>query len=156
MCYVDDVVIAAPTLADHIDRLNDVFDCMKRAGLKCKPSTCEILRNSIKYLVRVSGCGGGLVNIDGPQDDTHLMSFLGFAHNYREFMKGYTDKVYPMQQLMRNKGKKFDWNERAQDAFENTKRELCEVPVLGMHTEKGIYVLDTDASVVAVSGILHQ
>ena len=28
--------------------------------------------------------------------------------------------------------------------------------VLGMSTEKGMYVLDTDASVVAISGILHQ
>ena len=61
-----------------------------------------------------------------------------------------------MQKLMRNKGKKFEWNDEAQVAFENIKRELCEAPVLGMPTEKGMYVLDTDASVVAISGILHQ
>ena len=61
-----------------------------------------------------------------------------------------------MQKLMRNKGKKFKWNDEAQVAFENIKRELCEAPVLGMPTEDGIYVLDTDASVVAISGILHQ
>ena len=88
--------------------------------------------------------------------DTQLMSFLGFANYYREFIKGYADKVYPMQKLMRNKGKKFEWNEEAQAAFENIKRELCEAPVLGMPIEKGMYVLDTDASVVAISGILHQ
>ena len=41
-------------------------------------------------------------------------------------------------------------------AFENIKRELYEAPVLGMPTEKRIYNLDTDASVVAISGILHQ
>ena len=28
--------------------------------------------------------------------------------------------------------------------------------MLGMPTEKGMYVLDNDASVVAISGILHQ
>ena len=28
--------------------------------------------------------------------------------------------------------------------------------MLGMPTEKGIYVLDTDASVVAISGVLNQ
>ena len=38
------------------------------------------------------------------------MSFLGFANYYREFIKGYADKVYPMQQPMRHKGKKFMWN----------------------------------------------
>ena len=48
MCYVDDVVIATPTLEDYIKRLNEVFGCLKQAGLKCKPSKCEILTDSIK------------------------------------------------------------------------------------------------------------
>ena len=76
-----------------------------------------------------------------------------------------------MQQLVRIKGNKVEWNERAQEAFECIKRELCEAPVLGIPTEHGMYVLDTDASdtdasdtdvldtdasVVANSGILHQ
>ena len=165
MCYVDDVVIATPTLEDHIDRLDEVFGCMKRAGLKCKPSKCEILRDSIKYLGRMVDRHGvrpdpeaveAVLTWKAPRTDTQLMSFLGFANYYREFIKGYADKVYPMQKLMRNKGKKFEWNDEAQVAFENIKRELCEAPVLGMPTEKAMYVLDTDASVVAISGILHQ
>ena len=57
---------------------------------------------------------------------------------------------------MHIKGKKFEWNKESQAAFENIKRELCEAPVLGMLTERGMYVFDTDASVVAISGILHQ
>ena len=165
MCYVDDVVIATPTLEDHIDRLDEVFGCMKRAGLKCKPSKCEILRDSIKYLGRMVDRHAvrpdpeaveAVLTWKAPRTDTQLLSFLGFANYYREFIKGYADKVYPMQKLMRNKGKKFEWNDEAQVAFENIKRELCEAPVLGMPREKGMYVLDTDASVVAISGILHQ
>ena len=57
---------------------------------------------------------------------------------------------------MRHKGKKFTWNNAAEESFQRIKKELCEAPVLGMPTEKGMYVLDTDASVVAISGILHQ
>ena len=53
ICYVDDVVIATPTMEDHIERLDEVFACMKRSGLKCKPSKCEILKDSIKYLGRM-------------------------------------------------------------------------------------------------------
>ena len=86
-----------------------------------------------------------------PRSDTQLMSFLAFANYYREFIKGYADKMYPLQRLMRNKGKKFELNDEAQVAFDNIKRELCEAPVLGMPTEKGMYDLDTDASVVAIS-----
>ena len=84
-----------------------------------------------------------------PRTDTQLKSFLGFANYYREFIKGYADKAYPMQKLMRNKGKKFEWSDEPQAAFENRKRKLGEAPVLGMPTEKGMYVLDTDASVDA-------
>ena len=132
MCYVDDVVIATPTLEDHIERLEEVFSCMKQAGLKCKPSKCEILRDSIKYLGRLVDKHGvrpdpeaveAVLTWKAPKTDTQLMSFLGFA----EFIKGYADKIYPMQRLMRNKGKKFTWTDEAQVSFENIKRELCEV-----------------------------
>ena len=165
MCYVDDVVIATPTLEDHIGRLDEVFGCIKRPGLKCKPSKCEILRESIKYLGRMvdrhsvrsdTEAVEAVLTWKAPRTDTQLMSFLGFANFYREFIKGYADKVYPMQKLIRNKGKKLEWSDEAQTAFDNMKRELCEAPVPGMPTEKGMYVLDTDAAVVAISVKLHQ
>ena len=44
-----------------------------------------------------------------------------YLKGYR-FIKGYADKVYPMQKLMRNKGKKFKWSDEAQTAFQNIKR----------------------------------
>ena len=165
MCYVDDVVIATPPLEDHVERLDEVFACMKRSGLKCKPSKCEILKDLIKYLGRMVDRYGirpdpdaveAVLTWKSPKTKHQLMSFLGFANYYRKFIKGYADKVYPMQQLMRHKGKKFTWNNAAEESFQRIKKELCEAPVLGMPTEKGMYVLDTDASVVAISGILHQ
>ena len=124
--------------------------------------TIEILRDSIKYLGRIVDRHGvrpdpeaveAVLTWKAPRTDTQLMSFLGLANYYRELKKGYADKVYPMQKLMRTKGKKFEWSDEAQMAFENIKRELCETPVLGMPTEKGIYVLDRYTSVVGISGM---
>ena len=46
ICYVDDVVIATPTLEDHMERLDEVFASMKRARINCKPSKCDILKDS--------------------------------------------------------------------------------------------------------------
>ena len=98
MCYVDDVVIATPTLEDHIDWLDEVFGCIKRAGLKCKPSKCEILRDSIKYPGRMVDRHGvrpdqeaveALLTWKAPRTGTQLMSFLGFANHYRDYIKGY-------------------------------------------------------------------
>ena len=101
MCYVDDVVIATPTLEDHIERLDQVFACMKRAGLNCKPSKCEILRDSIKYLGRIVDKHGitpdpdaveAVLTWKSPITEHQLMSYLGFAIYYREFIKGYAEK----------------------------------------------------------------
>ena len=92
----------------------------------------------------------------GPQNRHTAYKFPGICQLLPRIYNGYAEQVYPMQQSMRNKGKKCEWNERAKEAFENLKRELCEAPELGMPMEKGMYVLDTEASVVANSGILHQ
>ena len=101
-------------MEDHIERLDEVFTCMKQAGLKCKPSKCEILRELIKYLGRLVDKHGvgpdpeaveAVLTWKAQKIDTQLMSFLGLANYYREFIKRYADKIYPMQQLMRNKGK---------------------------------------------------
>ena len=132
MCYVDDVVIATPTLEDHIDRLDKVFGCMKRAGLKCKPSKCEILRDSIKYLGRMVDRHGvrpdpeaveAVLTWKAPQNGHTAPELPRVCQFIPRIHKGYADKVYPMQKLMRNKGKKFEWNDEAQIAFENIKRE---------------------------------
>ena len=104
MCYVFDVVIITPTLENHIDRLDEVFDCMKRAGLKCKPSKCEILRDSIKYLAGMVDRHGGrpdpeaveaVLTWKAPRTDKQLMSFLGFANYYREFIKDMQTRCIP-------------------------------------------------------------
>ena len=97
-----------------------------------------------------------ILSWNSPKTQHQLMSFLGFANYYREFIKGYAVKLDPMQQFMRRKGKKFTWNNAARESFQRMKRELYEAPVLGKPTENGVYVLDTDTSVVAISGILHQ
>ena len=85
MCYVDEVVIAKPTLEDHIERLDEVFACMKRAGLKCKPPKCEVLKDSINYLGRMVDRHGirpdpdaveALLTWKSPKTEHQLTSFL--------------------------------------------------------------------------------
>ena len=81
MCYVDDVVIAAPTLEDYIERLDEVFACMKRSGLKCKPSKCEILKDSITYLGRMVDRHGSRSgsDLEIAKDGTSIDELPGFC-----------------------------------------------------------------------------
>ena len=96
MCYVDELVIATPTLTDHIEIFDEVFDYIKRAGLKCKPSKCEIPKDSKKkrarmadkHVMRVDPDAIGAVLIwKASETYTQLVSFLGVANLYREFIK---------------------------------------------------------------------
>ena len=50
----------------------------------------------------------------------------------------------------------FQWTAEAEAAFELTKKRLCSAPVLALPRQEGTFILDTDASDVAISGILHQ
>ena len=102
-----------------------------------------MLKDSIEYL-------GRMVDRHGIRPDPDAVEAVLTCKSPKTY------KVYPMQQLMRHKGKKFMWNNPAEESFQRIKKELCEAPVLGMSTENGMYVLDTDASVVAISGIHHQ
>ena len=57
-----------------------------------------------------SVCGEDVLTWKAPRTDTPLMSFLVSAKYYREFIKRYADKVYPIQQCAkqgrRSKGMK--------------------------------------------------
>ena len=70
----------------HLDRLDEVFDCIKIDDLKCKSSKSEILRNSIKYLERMVDKHGlrpdpdaveAVITMKAAKMETKLMNFLG-------------------------------------------------------------------------------
>ena len=43
LCYVDDILIATRTVEEHLQRLREVFQCLRRSGLKLKASKCELM-----------------------------------------------------------------------------------------------------------------
>ena len=60
-----------------------------------------------------------------------------------------------MQELLK-KSQLFHWEEIQQEAFDSVKQALADATALAAPNEKGLFVLDTDASDVAIAGILHQ
>ena len=54
-----------------------------------------------------------------------LISFFGFAKHFREFIKGYADKTYPVQQLMRHLGKKVTWSNAAEEGVLSENKMRC-------------------------------
>ena len=48
--YLDDIAIFSNDPASHLKRLEAVFWKLKKAGLKLKPSKCELFQQQIAYL----------------------------------------------------------------------------------------------------------
>jgi hypothetical protein len=60
-------------------------------------------------------------------------------------------------QLFKLTGKKeYVWTDEQEEAFQRLKKALATTPVLGLPNSVGRFVLDTDASQLAVSGVLSQ
>ena len=59
-------------------------------------------------------------------------------------------------QLMIKKGNEYKWTPEAEHAFDKMKSVLCSSPVLALAFDDVPYLVDTDASEVAVAGILQQ
>ena len=99
--YLDDIIVFSQTLEEHLVRLQAVSDKLKAAGLKLKPSKCELFKKQINYLGQVVGQGGVATDSDKikavtewprPTTVTEVRSFLGFVSYYRrvytKFLQG--------------------------------------------------------------------
>ena len=164
MAYIDDIVIATETIEDHLERIKEVFECLREAGFKMRAEKCDFMRTETKYLGRVVSAEGikpdpaAVSKIQEwmpPRNREELQSFLGFANYYRDFIPFHAAKVQPMQELLR-KNQHFYWKENHQEAFDSVKQALADATALAAPNEEGRFVLDTDASAVAIAGILHQ
>ena len=58
--YLDDIIVFSRTPEGHIHRLKTVFEKLRVAGLKLKPSKCDFFKKEIKYLGHVVSGGRGL------------------------------------------------------------------------------------------------
>ena len=67
LVYLDDIVVYAATYEEHLERLGEVLDRLISAGLKIKPSKCQLARRRVMFLghlVSEEGIGTVLANSD--------------------------------------------------------------------------------------------
>ena len=70
-------------------------------------------------------------------------------------MKNFAEIADPLVALTR-KGVPFVWADEQQTAFDALRASLLSAPILGFPTETDRFVLDTDASLFAIGGVLSQ
>jgi transposase InsO family protein len=168
--YLDDIIVFSKTPEEHLERLEGVFKKLQEAGLKLKPSKCELFKQRITYLGHVVSDQGietdtkkieAIKSWPTPVTVTGVRSFLGFANHYRRFIKGYATVARPLNKILagensKKKKEKIEWNDECQEAFEQLK-ELCSTsPVLAYADYSKPFELHTDASIKGLGAVLYQ
>lgn len=76
-----------------------------------------------------------IVNYQKPKDVTAIQRFVGIASCYRKFIKNFSERIVPLNNITKSKKKKqiVEWNPEAEQAFEVIKTRLVTTPVLSGH-----------------------
>ena len=163
-CYMDDVLIFSKTKEEHEQHLEQVFLALEKAGLRMNPEKCQFGLTEIEFLgVHVSNEGvkpaegkvKAMKEMPRPKNKDQLASFLGLANHYQGYIPMYAHLASPLYQL-KKKDAKFTWSNACEDAFQEIKQKLCNAPVLKIPDMDKPFVVQTDASDVAMGAVLLQ
>ena len=165
LIYIDDVIVFGKDFDEHMQRLEEVLDRIKKAGLKLKASKSYLLQKEVIFLGHVVSGEGikpsptnvtKVVDWPTPKTAKQVKQFVAMASYYRRYVRNFASTARPMVDLTK-KGKKFLWSEACENAFNSLKRALISADVMGYPlNEAGEFILDVDASDLGIGAVLHQ
>jgi transposase InsO family protein len=162
--YLDDILVYSKTREEHDEHLRLVLERLKNRKLFAKLSKCEFYMKELTFLGYVvsentlSMDPSKVKAIDEwprPRKAQDIRSFLGLAGYYRRFINDFATIAAPLTDLLKQ-DQNFQWNLREQHAFDLLRQKLKSNPVLRMPDFSRPFKVITDASGVAVGGMLCQ
>jgi len=164
LAYLDDIIVFSRDLPSHMERLERLFQRLREANLKLKPSKCHMLQKSVAFLgYTVSGEGistdpskiEAVENWPTPTNLRQSRAFVGLCQYYRRFVPNFSAIAAPLHALTK-KGAQFVWSAECQTAFDRLKDALISANVLALPNDEGQFILDCDASDRAIGAVLSQ
>ena len=164
LVYIDDIIIYSATYADHLKHISAVLDRLQAYGLHARISKSEFAAPSLLYLGYVVTRDGLKPNpakveaiklLPPPANVPELRRFLGMTGYYRRFVAGYASIAEPLVALSRG-NTPWSWTPACASAFETLRSHLCSAPVLAYPDWSRPFLLQTDASDVALGAVLAQ
>ena len=143
--------------------LDEVLERLSIFGLQLKAKKCTFMQTEVAFLGHIVGrtglaCDPVKISAVGvwhaPGSVKQVRQFVGMVGYYRRFIQNFAELSEPLVALTR-KGAVFAWTPEIQEAFVTLKSCVLQTPILGFPTEDDRFVLDTDASLFAVVGVLN-
>ena len=165
MVYMDDIIVFSNGLEEHIKNLRSVLLKLKQARLKIQLDKCEFLRKEVEFLGHTINEDGVSPNQDKiktinelklPKSETEIKRFLGMTGYYRRFIKNYAHIAKPMTKFLK-KDSVVNLNDQTYiESFNKLKEKLIQAPILIYPDFNQPFEITTDASNVALGGVLSQ
>nr|GEW04280.1 putative reverse transcriptase domain-containing protein [Tanacetum cinerariifolium] len=162
--FIDDILIYSKDEKEHEEHLKAILELLKEEKLYPKISKCEFWILKVQFLGHVidSRC----IHVDpakiesikdwaSPKTPTEIRQFLGLAGYYRRFIEGFSKIAKSMTKLTQ-KGIKFDWGEKEENAFQLIKQKLCSALILALPEGSKDFVVYCDASHKGLGVVLMQ
>ena len=162
--YLADVLVFSETYDDHLHHLNTVFEKFQKAGLKIKLSKCQFFKTHLHYLGhRISANGleplpeklEAIKNLAPTRIVDEACQILGLLGYYGSFVPAFADITLPITSLLK-KNTPFVWSDKYQLVLEYLKEIFCNKPLLQFLDPNKPYILYTDSSNYAYSGVFCQ
>ncbi|GJS88199.1 putative reverse transcriptase domain-containing protein [Tanacetum coccineum] len=162
--FIDDILIYSKDKKEHEEHLKAILELLKKEKLYAKFSKCEFWIPKVQFLGHVIDSRG--IHVDpakiesikdwaSPKTPTEIRQFLGLAGYYRRFIEGFSKIAKSMTKLTQ-KGIKFDWGEKEENAFQLIKQKLCSAPILALPEGSEDFVVYCDASHKGLGAVLMQ
>ena len=163
LAFLDDVRVLGRDFNEHLQNLRDVLERFRTYGLRLKPRKCSLFKTQVEFLGRLVSHDGvqvlpesikAVTEWPAPKSVKEVQRFIGLANYHRLFLKDFAKLAEPLFRIIRTK--QFVWEDREETCFKSIKAALVSAPVIGIPTSTDPFVLDTDASNLAVAAELLQ
>ena len=165
--YLDDILVASRSEAEHTEHLRLLFDRLEEHGLVVKVEKCQFGVSEIDFLGhRVSSKGikplptkvHAIQNFAAPTSITELEKFIGMVNFYHVFIPNAADILKPLYEALSGnpRPKELHWSSEMDQAFNEAKRRLVNATLLHHPVPGATTALTTDASDTAIGAVLEQ
>ena len=163
LVFFDDILVYSPDLCSHVLHLKTVLQALLDNKLFAKRSKCAFACSEVEYLGHIiSGKGmqtdskktTAMLDWPIPKTVKSLRGFLGLTGYYRKFIRNCGLIVAPLTALLKKDA--FEWNEKADLAFQNLKEVVSHPPVLALPDFSQPFLVECDASSYGIGVVLMQ
>ena len=164
MVYLDDILVAGRSTAEHLQRLEQVLSRLQEAGLQLSQKKCSYMVSSVEYL-------GHRINADSlhplsekvlalqkapaPQDVAQLCSYLDLLSYYSKFPPKLLTVIGPLHQLL-SATRLWRWGREKESAFQASKQLLMSSQLLVDYDSSLELILSCNASAYRLGAVLSH